>query len=114
MGTINRLPHPEDGMDAFQALADALGAQNVFEFIRMVRTHTGGEKRDIGAEALTLTAQIQVAREMEEANVDFETARQRVAAKLGYKDAGARSNFYKILEGKRRQDRRYANPGRKA
>lgn len=113
MGSIDRLPRPDDDMDAFESLADALGAQNVFEFIRMVRTHTGGARRDIGREALTLMAQMLVKQEMNNANVDFDAARLRVATKLGYKDAGARTNFYKILAGQQRQDARYPSYGRK-
>lgn len=105
MPTISRLPSPDDGAEGLMALVDAFGEQAVYEFIRLCRT-TGGPGRDPGAEALGSIAKSMVAKEQEEKNVDFSTARLTVATRLGYTTGGTRTNFYKILSGQGRADKR--------
>lgn len=104
--STNRLPRPDEGVDGILRLADSLTPEWVFDFIRLVRT-TGGNREDVGRAALTALAQRMVAREMENSAVDHDEARKRVAKKLGY-DGDQRTNFYKILAGQTRPDRRYA------
>lgn len=111
MASINRLPSPDDGVDGIVALADALGWQNVFEFIRYVRTAAGaGRTSDPGREALTELARRMIAAEQEKSNVDFDTARRAVADRLGYKP-DTRTNFNKLVAGQVRPDRRYGKDG---
>ncbi|MER5608237.1 hypothetical protein AB0F93_00505 [Micromonospora tulbaghiae] len=106
---ITHLPRADEGVDGILRLADALTDEEVFEFIRLVRT-TGrtpeGANRDVGRPALAALAQRMVSREMANSAVEFDEARKRVAKKLGY-DETERTNFYKILAGQVRPDSRY-------
>lgn len=106
MPTISRLPGPDDGAEGLVALANTFGVQAVYDLIRLCRTTQGAGRGDPGAEALTAIAQRMVAEEQDRSNVDYETARYTVATRLGYTNGGTRSNFYKILAGQIRADKR--------
>jgi len=110
MPTIDRLPGPEDGIEGLLALAGVFGARQVYDFIRLCRTRDGSG-RGPGGEAQTELAQRMIAAEQDEANVDYETARRRVAVRLGYTTYGTQSNFYKIASGEGRQYRPRASSG---
>lgn len=105
MAEITRLPGPDDDVDAFMAVAQVVGEENLFEFIRLCRTYQRSGD-DVAGDAMTELAKSMVAKEQDKANVDFDTARRKVAARLGYTDGGTRSNFYKILAGLIRPDKR--------
>lgn len=95
-------------------LADRHGDAAVYEFIRLCRT-ANGTAPDAGREALTALARRLVDREMADANVDYLTAKQNVAAKLGYTrpaEGHTRSNFYQILGGGRAPEKRASSSTR--
>lgn len=98
MRAISHLPGRDDGVDGLLSLADAFGAEQVYDLILLCRTARSRET-DAGGAALTELGRRMIAAEMEASNVDYRQARLTVAARLGYKDGGARSNFHKVLSG---------------
>lgn len=106
------LPDPDQGVEALLALSDVLGDEYVFKLYRAVNLNRPGPTGlSPAAEAQSTIAQRMLARLREEdTTLDYETARRRLADKLGY-TATARTNFYKLLEGKPRP---YKTAGGKA
>ncbi len=101
MKAINKLPGPDDGVDGLLQLAEAFGARQVYDLIRLCRLDAGPEKRP-AAEASTQLARTMIKQHMDTHNVDYDVARRAVAAELGYTDT-TRTNFYKILDGTARR-----------
>lgn len=97
MATIDRLPGPADGADGLLQLAEAFGARQVFDLIRLCRLDNGPDRRP-ATDVSTRLAQKMVRDHMFTKNVDYDVARRAVAAELGYTDT-TRTNFYKILDG---------------
>lgn len=100
MKSIKRLPGRADGAEGLTALAEVFGPAEVFDLILLCRTARSRDD-DAGGDALVTLARAMVAAEMEKSNVDYDTARKTVAYRLGYRNAGTRSNFYQILKGGR-------------
>lgn len=101
----NRLPGRLDGLEGLLELAKLYSHEQVFDLIVMCRTARGRET-DVGGAALTAIGNALVQREMNDKNIDRDTAKRQVAHRLGYHDAGSRSNFYQILKGGRAPDKR--------
>lgn len=110
MPTIDKLPGPEDGADGLRKLVEAFGPEQVFQLIRLVRLAKGtGEDLNPAGAVAAETAQAMVAdAQRDDPSLDYNAARQKVAARLGYVLASARgvpqtaSSFYNILRGEPR------------
>jgi len=100
-----KLPGRIDGEQGLIDLAKVFGDEAVFDLILLCRTARSREA-DAGGAALTALAKKMVSDEMGHCDVDYDTARRKVAARLGYHDVGSRSNFYKVLEDRRPTERR--------
>jgi hypothetical protein len=105
MRQLSRLPGRLDGAEGLIALAETFGEVAVFDLIMLCRTHRG-PGQDPGGEALTALGNQLVAKgkQAHPEYTDIE-ARQAAAKKLGFHDAGSRTNFYKILHGGRSNSR---------
>lgn len=98
MRAISHLPGRNDGVQGLLSLADAFGPEQVYDLILLCRTARSRDD-DAGGAALVELGRRMIAEEMKRSNVDYRRARLTVAARLGYRDGGARSNFYKVLAG---------------
>ncbi len=131
MQTIVRLPSPNDGAGGLLRLAEAFGADAVYDLIRLCRL-AQGKGRDPGKQAMTALARRLVADEMRRRGVEgadgtrppddadpaafevWDAARQSVGNRLGYTTAALRANFYKVLSGGRPPEKRVHGPARRA
>jgi hypothetical protein len=95
---FNRVMNGEGGPgdDELLDFAEHYGDAAVYELVLLCRTARDAEK-DAGRAALTDIG----VRLVQAEGGDFDSARAVVADRLGYHDAGTRSNFYKILRGGR-------------
>lgn len=108
MPNIRKLPTREDGADGLLRLAETFGQEAVYELILLCRTARNRDQ-DAGGQAMHQLAVDMVNHEMQASAVDFDRARQIVAARLGYlppSKGDTFTNFYKILKDERSPDTR--------